>query len=134
MSRSHLKYRNRPTGGYSSAKEARRAAELRLLQKAGKIWNLREQVPYVLIPAQRIGKKLIERECRYVADFVYEDTAGDTVVEDCKGVRTDAYIIKRKLMLKVHGIAILETGNERYRKVAKTKQSTVRRRLASVSV
>jgi len=109
VSRSHLKYRNRPTGGYSSVKEARRAAELRLLERAGKIMGLREQVPYVLIPNQYKGDKLLERAVTYVADFVYEDMAGDTVVEDVKGVRTDAYIIKRKLMLWTQGIAIRET-------------------------
>ena len=60
---------------------------------------------------QQIIKKkiLIERSCRYVADFVYTDRAtGRTVVEDTKGFRTKEYIIKRKLMLHVHGIRIKE--------------------------
>ena len=48
--------------------------------------------------------------CKYVADFVYTDVeTGETVVEDTKGFRTDVYKIKRKLMLKVHGIKIKET-------------------------
>ena len=104
------KYRNRPTGGYSSRKESARAAELKLLEKAGQIRNLREQVRHELIPRQ--GK---ERACTYVADFVYEvpDGAGgwQQVVEDVKSPasRTPAYIIKRKLMLWVHGIRLLET-------------------------
>lgn len=56
------------------------------------------------------GKRtLIERSCRYIADFVYTDNAsGQTVVEDTKGVRTKEYIIKRKLMLHVHNIQIHE--------------------------
>ena len=46
----------------------------------------------------------------YIADFVYEDArTGETVVEDVKGIRTKEYIIKRKLMMYVHGIKILET-------------------------
>ena len=103
---------------FDSKKEANRFCELRILEKAGEIHNLQRQVKYVLIPAQRepdtIGArggvkkgKLIERECSYMADFVYEEN-GETVVEDTKGFRTTEYIIKRKLMLKVHGIRIRE--------------------------
>jgi hypothetical protein len=33
---------------------------------------------------------------------------GETVVEDTKGFRTKDYVIKRKLMLWVHGIKIHE--------------------------
>ena len=96
------------SGGYDSRKEHRRASELKLMQRAGIISRLREQVPYELIPAQRDENgKLLERACTYVADFVYE-LDGKTVVEDTKGFRTDAYRIKRKLMLKVHGIRISE--------------------------
>lgn len=108
---------------YDSRKEARRAMELKLLEKAGEIYNLSEQVKYVLIPAQyetverysktgkrlKDGLKLIEREVSYVADFTYIDVkTGKEVVEDTKGVRTKEYIIKRKLMLYAHGIRIKE--------------------------
>lgn len=103
------KYHNKPSCGYASRKEHRRAQELKLLQRAGLISNLREQVHYELIPAQRDADgKLLERACRYIADFVYTDNDGHTVVEDTKGVRTDVYRIKRKLMLHVHGIRIIE--------------------------
>lgn len=98
---------------FDSRKEYNRWRELKLLERAGRIADLRRQVKYVLIPAQRDGAgKLIERECAYKADFVYfkpDISGGDWVVEDCKGVRTPEYIIKRKLMLSVHGIRILET-------------------------
>ena len=78
------------------------------VQRAGLISNLREQVKYVLIPAQRdTAGNLLERECAYYADFVYSKD-GKTVVEDTKGVRTKEYKIKRKLMLHVHGISIVE--------------------------
>ena len=103
---SHLKYKNRPVGGYFSVKEARRAEALKLLRDGGEIFNLREQVVYLLIPKQEE-----ERACKYVADFVYEDKAGREVVEDVKSPasRTPAYIIKRKLMLMVHRIKIVES-------------------------
>ncbi len=89
------------------------------MQRAGLISNLREQVSFELIPAQYgdcgtdlKGKPVrvcVERSCRYVADFVYTlNDSGITVVEDTKGVRTKEYIIKRKLMLWVHGIRIRE--------------------------
>ena len=93
---------------YDSRKEAQRAQELRLMLKAGIISNLREQVPYELIPAQKNEYgKVIERTVIYKADFVY-DEKGKTVVEDTKGVRTKEYIIKRKLMLYEYGIRIRE--------------------------
>ena len=111
--RSRSKYRNRKTKyngmTFDSIREARRYRTLRLLEDAGDIHNLRRQVKFVLIPTQRIDGKLIEKECSYKADFVYEDADGKTVVEDAKGVRTDAYIIKRKLMLWRYGIRIKET-------------------------
>lgn len=102
------KYHAEKSGGYDSRKEHKRANELKLMQRAGLISNLREQVKFVLIPTQRdTGGKLLEKECSYYADFVY-DRNGVTVVEDTKGVRTKEYIIKRKLMSYVHGIRIKE--------------------------
>lgn len=94
---------------FDSKKEASRYKELRLLEKAGAIHDLRMQVKFTLIPAQRdeATGKVIERECSYKADFVYEED-GKTVVEDVKGFRTKEYIIKRKLMLYQYGIRIRE--------------------------
>lgn len=103
---------------FDSKRELKRYKELELMEKCGEIKNLRRQVKYVLIPAQRepdiIGVKggvkkgrVIERECAYTADFVYEED-GETVVEDSKGFKTKDYSIKRKLMLYVHGIKITE--------------------------
>lgn len=108
-----MKYGNRKTTvdgiTFDSVKEARRWCELKLLEKAGEIGDLRRQVPFVLIPTQKDQRtgKVLEREVKYVADFVYSDE-GFTVVEDTKGVKTKDYIIKRKLMLKEHGIRIKE--------------------------
>lgn len=117
--RGRNKYGAQRIGGHASKKEHRRAGELKLMQRAGLISDLREQVSYTLIPAQysdcgadskgKSVRVLLERSCRYVADFVYTDTAtGKTVVEDTKGMRTKEYVIKRKLMLAVHGIRIKE--------------------------
>lgn len=92
---------------FDSRKEYRRYCELRLLQQAGEIDELRRQVRFELIPAQKVGGKVVERPVVYIADFVYTEN-NQTVVEDTKGVRTKEYIIKRKLMLLRCGIAIKE--------------------------
>lgn len=117
--------RNQTVSGitFDSRKEARRFQELRLLELAGEISDLRLQVKYILIPTQRApsfevykrgpnkGRRkpgeVLEKECAYIADFVYAK-GGETVVEDAKGVRTKEYIIKRKLMLERYGIRIKE--------------------------
>lgn len=95
---------------FDSKREYKRWCELKLLEMAGKITDLRRQVKYVLVPSQfDSGGDLIERECYYKADFVYHDTEQNkTIVEDSKGARTKEYVIKRKLMLYVYGIKIVE--------------------------
>ena len=105
---------------FDSKKELRRYKELCLLEKEGAIRGLERQVKFTLIPPQRepdkvgvrggkIKGKMLERECAYIADFAYFDTSNDKyVVEDTKGFKTADYIIKRKLMLFVHGIEIQE--------------------------
>lgn len=121
------KYGNRKVSSngavFDSRREARRYDELLLLIRAGVITDLRRQVKFILIPAQRDksdavyakgpnkGKnkpgKLLEKECAYIADFVYRQ-GGELVVEDSKGFRTEVYKIKRKLMLYIYGIRIRE--------------------------
>ena len=121
------KYRNKKINingiVYDSKKEYRRHQELSLLERVGTIQDLRRQVKFILIPAQREPSteiyqkgakkgclkpgKLVERECSYIADFVYKED-GKTVVEDTKGVRTKEYILKRKMMLHFYGIKIKE--------------------------
>lgn len=88
---------------FDSKREADRYCELKLMERAGEIKDLRLQVPFVLIPKQN-G----ERAITYRADFVYMDRKGHKVVEDAKGVRTEVYKLKRKLMQYMHGIKIKE--------------------------
>lgn len=123
------KYRNKKVKAdgevYASIKEYRRYKDLKLLEKCGAIKDLRKQVKYELIPAQKekstrvytkgrkkgqpIEGKVIEKAVTYKADFTYIDSAtGKMVVEDAKGMRTRDYVIKRKLMLYIHGIKIQE--------------------------
>ena len=88
---------------FPSQKEAYRYLELKLLERAGVIQDLRLQVPFVLLPKSKYG-----RAVTYKADFVYIED-GKQVVEDAKGYRTDLYKLKRRLMLELLGIKIRET-------------------------
>ena len=95
---------------FDSAKEARRYGELKLLEKAGEIYDLQRQVPFVVIPVQKDENgKVIEREVKYIADYVYMDSrTHKQIVEDVKGCVTEVFRIKRKLMLYMHNIKIKE--------------------------
>lgn len=119
-----MKYHNKKTEVdgivFDSYRESRRYKELKLMEKAGEIYDLKLQVKFELIPSQRepdtIGKrggikkgKVIEHPVYYIADFVYKRTGSDElIVEDTKGMRTKDYILKRKMMLYFHGIKIRE--------------------------
>lgn len=103
MRKAH-KYNARATelNGYKfdSISEANRFKELALLESAGKIRGLQIHPCFELQPAftDRTGRK--QRAVRYEADFMYFDIeAGQTVVEDVKGMETQAWLIKRKLFL-----------------------------------
>lgn len=95
---------------FDSIKEATRWRELKYHVMGKIITDLKRQEKFLLIPAQYDeNEKLIERAVYYIADFVYTDIkTGQKIVEDTKGVKTKEYIIKRKLMLKEHGIRIRE--------------------------
>lgn len=104
------KYRNVKTVvdgiTFASAKEARRYGELKLLEKSGRISGLELQPSFRL----HVNNCLI---CTYKADFRYVIDApyasGQVVVEDVKGMKTPVYRLKKKLMLAVHGISVVET-------------------------
>lgn len=108
------KYRAERQGGHASIAEDKCAWELKLLEQAGKIRKLKEQVPFDLLPAKpEIGYK---QPLRYIADFVFwEPDESDSfnlrwnrVVADKKGFRTPVYKLKRRLLHQLHGIDIRE--------------------------
>lgn len=95
------KYRNTPTEvdgiRFASKREARRYADLKLMERAGEIKALRLQPRYPLT-VQSL------HVCTYVGDFEYvESKSGRIVTEDSKGVRTQAFIIKAKLFHALYG-------------------------------
>lgn len=95
---------------FDSKKEKDRFCKLEAMQARGEISGLQRQYKIELIPAQRIGGKCVERACNYFADFAYYDSSGVFIVEDVKSkaTKTPQYIIKRKLILWLHGIQISE--------------------------
>lgn len=80
---------------FDSILEANRYKELKLLQRAKQISNLRLQVPFLLQESFKKNGK-IHRKIEYIADFVYEEN-GQTIVEDTKGMKTETFKIKQKL-------------------------------------
>lgn len=101
------KYGNKPTvvcgEQFDSGKEAQHYESLLLLERAGKITQLRHHVRY---PLEVNGLAL----CEYEADFVYVDDRGVRHVEDvkCNATRTPLYKLKRKLMAALHNITVEE--------------------------
>ena len=93
---------------FDSKAEYRRWNELLLLVKINEIKDLKRQVPFELVPSQVSpdGTKL--RPITYLADFTYLNSAGEFVVEDPKGASTAEWVIKKKMMLHVHGIWVRE--------------------------
>ena len=102
------KYRNVKTNGYDSKKESVRANELKLLERAGHISELQEQVSILLQERFKYNGKW-ERAIIYIADFVYIKD-GIKIIEDVKGFRTDIFKLKRKMLLfNYPNITFIET-------------------------
>jgi hypothetical protein len=102
------KYHNKKTQvdnkWFDSQKEAYRYLELKGKLRRGKITDLNLQVTFTLTVN---GLKI----CEYVADFTYYEATlpCQLVVEDCKGMRTRVYNLKKKLLRAIFGITIRET-------------------------
>ena len=87
---------------FASKLEAKRYVDLKMLEKGGVIHSLRCQVSFRL----EVNSFLV---CRYIADFTYFNKGSLVqIIEDAKGYQTPEYLLKKKLMLAIHGIAIQE--------------------------
>ena len=105
------KYHNRKTKGFDSAKEWRRNQELEIMQRAGEISELNKQVPFVVMPSYTIADETTNRtvrEIRYIADFTYRLKDGTRIIEDVKGIQTDVFKIKRKLLERKIALGVIE--------------------------
>lgn len=91
---------------FDSRKEASRYRQLRLMERAKAIQDLKLQVSFPLIKKSKYG-----REIKYVCDFAYYED-GHLVVEDVKSPATannKVYKLKKRLMQEIYGITIKET-------------------------
>jgi hypothetical protein len=91
------KYHNKPAFSvdriFQSGREANRYGELLLMLKAKAITNLQCQVPFDISPPGHHGRKII-----YICDFLYLALPSfQAVLEDSKGVKTQTYLLKKKL-------------------------------------
>ena len=82
---------------FDSQKERNYYIKLKLLEDKGKIKNLKLQVKFELQPKFKSGNKNIQA-ISYIADFTYLDEENKLHIVDTKGVRTDVYKIKKKMM------------------------------------
>ena len=82
-----------------------------MMEKCGQIKDLRYQVPYLLQEAFRDHNGNWNRAITYVADFAYMERGKERItVEDCKGMKTEVYRIKKKLFLhKYPDLNFIET-------------------------
>lgn len=103
---SEPKYKNRKMIihgiSFDSRKEGRRYLVLLDMQKKGEISDLELQPPFVLQESYKYKGKIM-RELKYIADFKYKDQDGNVIIEDVKGVRTQSYLIKKKIFLYKFG-------------------------------
>lgn len=99
------KYNNKKTEyngrTYDSKREAHRAWELDMLQKAGEVKEIEYQPVFECV----VNNKKI---CKYIADFKITYSDGHVEIEDVKGYKTDVYKLKKKLVEALHNIIILE--------------------------
>jgi hypothetical protein len=87
---------------FDSQAEADRYNQLKLLEHAGVIQNLEIHPVYVLQPKFTTFRGEKVRAIKYEADFEYWEGRVH-IVEDVKGVQTEAFKIKQKLFLKLCG-------------------------------
>jgi len=91
---------------FDSKLEGARYKILKALEGAGEITDLEIQTPYECWVE---GKRI----CKYIADFRYK-LDGETVVEDTKGVITQVFSLKKKLVEALYpGTVILIVKNPR---------------------
>lgn len=110
MTRRRGKYNAKPevAGGlrFDSQAEARRYAELQLLERAGAIAGLTVHPAFELQPVFRDNTGKRHAAIFYIADFGYTED-GKQVVEDVKGQETAIFRLKRKLFLHRYPALVL---------------------------
>ena len=84
---------------------------LKIRLSCGDISDLRLQVPFEL-QEKYVFKGKTVRAIKYVADFVFVNSKGETEVWDAKGFKTKEYLLKKKIFEYKYGIEIKEVRNK----------------------
>lgn len=95
---------------FDSKKEGNYYLKLKMLEKAGKITDLRLQVPFVVLETFKVNDRTY-RKTKYLADFTYLDDKDKLHVIDVKSEATrkdKTYQLKKKLLAWKYGIEIEE--------------------------
>lgn len=105
---SYNKYGNKKTTykgmSFDSKKECEYFIYLESLEAQGEISELQRQVRFELQPSFKHNGKTI-RSINYVADFTFKDKDGQLHIVDTKGIKTEVYKLKKKMMqFKGHDI------------------------------
>jgi hypothetical protein len=114
---------------FDSKIEGKRYSELKLLLRAGKIFDLKIHPRYTLQEKCYRGITCIPK-MSYEADFeYYDEEKGDVVVEDVKGIETEGFKIKMKLFLKTYPDLFYrlakESGDVEFQKGISDKKVTI---------
>lgn len=91
---------------FDSKGEANRYRELKLLQDAGEIRNLRPHPQYPLKNAHVQIKGLNNRQLIYTADFEYITKEGQLKIEDFKGHMTRAAALRIAVFQSLYGLKV----------------------------
>ena len=109
MTQKQNKYKNKKVEydriKFDSKKEYAYYLKLKLMEQAGEISELKRQVEFELISTFKLADKTY-RKTKYIADFTYLDKYGKLHIIDVKGIKTDVYKLKKKLMAWKYGIEI----------------------------
>lgn len=82
---------------FDSKKEGSYYLKLKTMEELGIIKDLKLQVKFELQPSFKFNGKTI-RAINYIADFTYYDENNKYHIVDTKGVKTEIYKIKKKMM------------------------------------
>jgi len=88
---------------FASRAESKRYVDLMMLVRSGEIRGLTLQPKFPLMAG---GCPI--PIATYIADFAYETSHGEMVIEDVKGMKTPMYRLKKKWLKAQYGIEIHE--------------------------
>ncbi len=93
---------------FASEKEGRRYGMLKQLQKSGYIQSFELQPRFDYVIQYHANGRVYSKKAHYKADFAVKQNDGSIVIEDVKGMRTEEYKRKKKIVEALYLIEIIE--------------------------